>query len=130
LLITSRVFFWTNLSSDSRLTGSGRQSVIRLLSDNQSTITLTKDSQFHAHSKHIDIRYHFICWIVNDGKIALEYCPTDDMVADILTKALPSLKAKFFATILGLSPSKHVLSISLDSLSFYSTVYIFYSHCL
>jgi hypothetical protein len=31
-----------------------------LLSDNQSAIALTKDSQFHARSKHIDIRYHFI----------------------------------------------------------------------
>jgi hypothetical protein len=74
-----------------------------LLSDNQSAIALTKDSQFHARLKHIDIRYHFIRWIMNDGKIALEYCPTDDMVANILTKALPSPKAKFFATILGLS---------------------------
>jgi hypothetical protein len=76
-----------------------------LLSDNQSAIALTKDSQFHAHSKHIDIRYHFIRWIMNNGKIALEYCPIDDMAADILTKALPSPKAKFFATILGLSPA-------------------------
>jgi hypothetical protein len=76
-----------------------------LLSDNQSAIALTKNSQFHAHLKHIDIRYHFICWIVNNGKIALKYCPTDDMVADILMKALPSLKAKFFTTILGLSPA-------------------------
>jgi hypothetical protein len=76
-----------------------------LLSDNQSTIALTKDSQFHTHSKHIDIRYHFIHWIVNDGKIALKYCPTDNMAADILKKALPSPKAKFFATILRLSPA-------------------------
>jgi hypothetical protein len=73
-----------------------------LLSNNQSAIALTKDSQFHARSKHIDIRYHFIRWIVNDGKIALEYYPTDDMAADILTKALLSPKVKFFATILGL----------------------------
>jgi hypothetical protein len=32
----------------------------------------------------------------------LVYCPTDDMVADTLTKALPSTKAKHFATDLGL----------------------------
>jgi hypothetical protein len=76
-----------------------------LLSDNQSAIALTKYSQFHARSKHIDIRHHFIRWIVNDGKITLEYCPIDDMAANILMKALPSLKAKFFATILGLSPA-------------------------
>ena len=32
----------------------------------------------------------------------LVYCPTDDMVADVLTKALPSPKVKHFAACLGL----------------------------
>jgi hypothetical protein len=35
-----------------------------LFSDNQSAIALTKDHQYHARTKHIDIRYHFIRWIV------------------------------------------------------------------
>jgi hypothetical protein len=32
----------------------------------------------------------------------LVYCPTDDMVADALTKALPSPKVKHFAAAFGL----------------------------
>ena len=28
--------------------------------DNQGAIALSKDNKFHAHTKHIDIRYHFI----------------------------------------------------------------------
>jgi hypothetical protein len=74
-----------------------------LFSDNQSAIALAKDHQYHARTKHIDIRYHFIRWIVEQGVLRLVYCPTDDMVADALTKALPSTKVKHFAVELGLS---------------------------
>jgi hypothetical protein len=73
-----------------------------LFSDNQSAIALTKDHQYHARTKHIDIRFHFICWIVENGSLRLVYCPTDEMVADTLTKALPSSKVKHFAAELGL----------------------------
>jgi hypothetical protein len=71
--------------------------------DNQSAIALTKDGPFHARTKHIDIRYHFIRFVIENGFIKLIYCPTNDMVADTLTKALPSAKAKHFAAALGLS---------------------------
>ena len=37
---------------------------IVLYSDSQSAIALTKDGSYHAHTKHIDIRYHFICFEV------------------------------------------------------------------
>ena len=73
-----------------------------LYSDNQSAITLTKDGNYHARTKHIDIRYHFIRFTIDKGFIHLLYCPTEDMVADTLTKALPSIKAKHFASKLGL----------------------------
>jgi hypothetical protein len=74
-----------------------------LFSDNQSAIALAKDHQYHAHTKHIDIRYHFIRWIIDQGVLRLVYCPTDDMIADALTKALPSTKVKHFAVEFGLS---------------------------
>ena len=73
-----------------------------LHSDSQSAITLTKDSSFHARTKHIDIHYHFICFSIDKGSFRIIYCPTDSMVADTLTKALPSIKAKHFASSLGL----------------------------
>lgn len=73
-----------------------------LFGDNQSAIALTQDHQYHARTKHIDIRFHFIRWIVEENKLKLVYCPTEDMVADTLTKALPSPKVKHFASQLGL----------------------------
>jgi hypothetical protein len=74
-----------------------------LFSDNQLAITLSKDHQYHARTKHIDIRFHFICWIIEQGSIRLIYCPTNDMIVDTLTKALPLAKVKHFAAELGLS---------------------------
>jgi len=73
-----------------------------LHSDSQSAIALTKDGSYHARTKHIDIRYHFIRFVVDNGSLRLLYCPTEDMVANTLTKALPSVKVKRFAASLGL----------------------------
>jgi len=73
-----------------------------LFSDNQAAIALTRDHQYHARTKHIDVRYHWIRWVIEQGSLKLVYCPTDDMVADTLTKALPSAKVKHFAAGLGL----------------------------
>ena len=74
-----------------------------LFTDNQSAIALTKEHQYHARTKHIDIQFHFICWVIEDGKLRLIYCPTDEMVADALAKALPSTKVKHFADAFGLT---------------------------
>ena len=81
----------------------GKLDATTLFSDNQSAIALTKDHQYHAHTKHINVRFHFIRYVIENGSIQLIYCPTDHMVADTLTKALPSAKVKHFASQLGLS---------------------------
>ena len=73
-----------------------------LFSDSKSAIALTKDGHYHAHTKHTDIRYHFIQYIIEAETVKLIYCPTDEMTADTLTKALPNVKAKNFANALGL----------------------------
>ena len=74
-----------------------------LFSDNKSAIELTKDHQYHPHTKHINIHFHYIWYIVKNGSIWLIYCPTDNMIADTLTKALPSMKVKHFTCEFGLS---------------------------
>src|SRR5438445_11787773 len=65
--------------------------------DNQSAIALAKHSHHHTCTKHINIHFHFIHWSVVNNIVTLEYCPTNDMVADTLMKALPLLNAKHFA---------------------------------
>jgi hypothetical protein len=73
-----------------------------LYCDNQAAITLAITDNFHARTKHIDIRYHFIRHAVDSEVFVLVYCPTDDMTADILTKPLPAWKVKGHVAALGL----------------------------
>ncbi|KAF9799838.1 hypothetical protein IEO21_10490 [Rhodonia placenta] len=76
-----------------------------LYSDNQSAITIAKSGMLHARTKHIDIRYHFIREVISSGRATLAYCPTDEMVADILTKPLVRDKVAMLAHLLGLRPA-------------------------
>ncbi|CAL5333116.1 unnamed protein product [Camellia sinensis] len=56
--------------------------------DNTSTIKLSRNPVLHGRSKHIDVKYHFLRDLTNDGVIDLIYCRSEDQVADILTKSL------------------------------------------
>ena len=70
----------------------GRYSIVknvdRIMEDNQGAIALAHNPEYHARTKHIDVQYHFVRECVEMGKVELVYCPTEDMVADALTKPL------------------------------------------
>ncbi|KAI4338646.1 hypothetical protein MLD38_023679 [Melastoma candidum] len=55
--------------------------------DNQSAIAMTKNPVFHARSKHIELRHHFIREIVSQKEILLEFISTHDKPTDVLIKA-------------------------------------------
>ena len=58
--------------------------------DNQACICMAKDPVAHRRTKHIDIKHHFIRQAVDERTITVTYCPTREMIADMLTKALAS----------------------------------------
>jgi len=60
--------------------------------DNQSAIQLSKNNVHHGRSKHIAIRYHFSKEASENGEIQINYLESENMLADILTKALPKVK--------------------------------------
>ena len=70
--------------------------------DNQSAILLENNGRasISRRTKHLNIRYFFITDRINKGEIKLEYCPTDDMVADFFTKALQGKKFLKFRKII------------------------------
>ncbi|CAM8887426.1 unnamed protein product [Rhodiola kirilowii] len=56
--------------------------------DNTSAINISKNPVQFSRTKHIEIRYHFWRDCVERGTIAMEYCRTEEQIADIFTKAL------------------------------------------
>lgn len=74
-----------------------------LLIDNQSAMSLAKNSTFHDRTKHITVCHHFIRDEIEEQRIRVEYVPTGDQVADVLTKALAREKHERFSAAMGLA---------------------------
>ena len=78
-----------------------------LFEDNQSEIRMLKNGRNSCtgNSRHIHIRYFFVKDRVDKGEIKVEYCPTEQMLADFYTKPLQgSLFRKFRDVIMGYKP--------------------------
>lgn len=73
-----------------------------MFEDNRSCLDFVALDQHKKRTKHIDTRYHYTRELSSSGVIELRYCPSEEMLADILTKPLGATKVKRFATELGL----------------------------
>lgn len=69
--------------------------------DSKSAIEIAKNLAHHGRTNHIDICFHFIQSLVDDGIIVLNYCKTKELKADILTKALPMKKHNYQRMLIG-----------------------------
>jgi hypothetical protein len=65
-------------------------------------------------SKHIDVLHHFVWERANRGEIVLEYCSTERMVADSLTKVVGSDKFAWCRQNVGLATCQTSSSGSVD----------------
>ena len=68
-----------------------------LYNDNQSAIFLAKNLVFHSKSKHIQTKYHFICYLVEDKLVILEKIYGSKNLANMLTKGVTIEKLKLCA---------------------------------
>ena len=56
---------------------------------------------FHDKLKHIDIKYHYIRYMVQKGALKLQYVATEDQIVDVLMKPLARVKFEYFREKLG-----------------------------
>ena len=79
-----------------------RHSPVQMKGDNQGAIALVENPHLHERSKHIDICYHHVRDLAEKRRIEITYIPTDEMVADGLTKPLAKAKFEEFIYMLGM----------------------------
>lgn len=65
-----------------------RSKSITIHCDNSSAIKLSKNPVMHGRTKHIDVRFHFLRNLTKDGTVELEYCSSEEQLADLMTKPL------------------------------------------
>jgi hypothetical protein len=62
---------------------------IQLYGDNNGSLKLSKNPEFHQRTKHIRVHEHYIRQEIEAGHIEVSYVPTTDQTADGFTKPLP-----------------------------------------
>ena len=70
--------------------------------DNQAAMSIALNMSVNRRNKHIDVRYHFNREAVRSGIVRLKYCPSEEMVADMLTKGLRRTKLVKFIEMSGM----------------------------
>jgi hypothetical protein len=73
---------------------------VHLYGDNQGSLSLAENPEFHQRTKHIDVKHHFIREQVAKGMVDLWYIASSEMAADGLTKPLSAANhAKFIGQL-------------------------------
>jgi hypothetical protein len=68
---------------------------LKIMQDNTSTMSwIEKGSPASDSSKHIHTRYFHTKERVEAGEVSIQYVPTEEMIADILTKPLQGSQFK------------------------------------
>lgn len=76
--------------------------VLHILCDNVSAINIDKNPVQFSRTKQIDIKYHYLRQLVEDGILKLEYVDIEHQLADIFTKALDAVMFEKLKASLGL----------------------------
>ena len=75
---------------------------VTILGDNRGALALAKNPMYHARTKHVDIRYHFVREKVEEQLVRMEWIAGELNLADGLTKPLSKTKFESFRRMVGL----------------------------
>ena len=66
--------------------------------DNTSSMKLEENGKSSSgrRTRHFNIKYFYITDLIQRGEVTIEYCPTNDMIADYMTKPITGAKFKRF----------------------------------
>ena len=62
---------------------------IKIMCDNNSAVSISKNPVFHGRTKHIKIKFYFIREVQQSNEVLLVHCSFKNQLADIFTKSLP-----------------------------------------
>ena len=65
-----------------------------ILCDSQSAMDLSNNVLYHARTKQIDVRYHWLRDVIEENQLKLKKIHTHKNGADILTKIVPKRKVE------------------------------------
>jgi hypothetical protein len=101
---TKEALWWRSLLTE---LGRGEKDLptpTTIFSDSQGSIALVKNPEFHSRTKHISIQQHFVREHVERKAVTFVYKQTQDMAADVLTKALARQQHLKLIEMFGLGP--------------------------
>ena len=79
--------------------------------DNKSSVLLQKLGKASSSkiTKHVNIWYSFITYIVNNGEVSVVWCPTRDVISEYMTKPLQgAIFRNFRYQIMGVIPDEYM----------------------
>ncbi|GJR69510.1 hypothetical protein Tco_0015575 [Tanacetum coccineum] len=62
---------------------------MEMLCDNEPELAIASDPRILKGARHFQRKYHYICEVIQEGKIVLKKVHTYDNVADLFTKPMP-----------------------------------------
>lgn len=86
----------------------------KLHSDSKSVVHLAKNSTYHSRTEHIDIKYHFIRSLLEEGSYKMDKIRTDENPADMVSKSFTTEKLEICSTSLGLAKLQKLAEITIS----------------